>query len=372
MAIYLKEFQTTAGYNQAKDDFLCPHVSKIVETSVVMYDRQISISNATITCDNKTYNGETQIATNIVVVVNGNTLVENTDYTVLNNTGGINAGNYTFTVKGKGNYSDSKNGTFTIAKANGNVSTAPTPTNPDYNGSPQGLVYYGYGTGTMLYKLDSSWDTNIPSATTAGNYTIYYKASASTNYNESASGSVVCTITYPYIDGHEYVDLGLPSGTKWAKCYIGANNETDYGNYYQYGKGSAQYTETSGDSRYNGIESPLAASADTVVQVWGGSWHMPTREQAKELWSNTNHDWTTINGSSFRDSKKYVFFPAAGHIDGTKTVGVGTSASFWTSTPSDEYASYYYGMWQASGGYATSVDGNRGRVYGLNMRGVVG
>ena len=39
----------------------------------------------------------------------------------------------------------------------------------------------------------------------------------------------------PYVDpyaGHEYVDLGLPSGTKWATMNVGASSETDYGNYY--------------------------------------------------------------------------------------------------------------------------------------------
>ena len=42
-------------------------------------------------------------------------------------------------------------------------------------------------------------------------------------------------------NGHQYVDLGLPSGTKWATMNVGASSETDYGNYYQYGKGASQY-----------------------------------------------------------------------------------------------------------------------------------
>ena len=32
-----------------------------------------------------------------------------------------------------------------------------------------------------------------------------------------------------------FVDLGLPSGLKWAKCNLGAKTETDYGNYYMWG-----------------------------------------------------------------------------------------------------------------------------------------
>ena len=82
----------------------------------------------------------------------------------------------------------------------------------------------------------------------------------------------------PY-NGHEYVDLGLPSGTKWATMNIGASSVTDYGTFYQYGKGLNELKDTSGDTTYSGTENPLAASADTAVQVWGGSWHLPTKAQ---------------------------------------------------------------------------------------------
>ena len=98
------------------------------------------------------------------------------------------------------------------------------------------------------------------------------------------SGGVICLpeLDDPY-NGHEYVDLGLPSGTKWATMNVGASSETDYGNYYQYGKGAAQYAATSGDSNYSGTEDPLDSSVDTAVQVWGGQWHMPTIAQIEEL-----------------------------------------------------------------------------------------
>jgi hypothetical protein len=58
---------------------------------------------------------------------------------------------------------------------------------------------------------------------------------------------------------------------------VGANSETDYGNYYQYGKGENPYTLTSGDADYNGTENPLSIDADTARQVFGGNWHMPTQ-----------------------------------------------------------------------------------------------
>ena len=38
------------------------------------------------------------------------------------------------------------------------------------------------------------------------------------------------------IDGHEYVDMGLPSGTLWATCNIGAESSTDFGDYFAWGE----------------------------------------------------------------------------------------------------------------------------------------
>ena len=149
------------------------------------------------------------------------------------------------------------------------------------------------------------------------------------------------TVHYnPYVDpyaGHEYVDLGLPSGTKWATMNVGASSETDYGNYYQYGKGAAQYAATSGDSNYSGTEDPLDSSVDTAVQVWGGSWHMPTRAQMQELTANTTYEWTTINGVNggkfTATNGNYVFFPAAGYWGNGSQSNVGSYGGYWGSSP---------------------------------------
>ena len=164
----------------------------------------------------------------------------------------------------------------------------------------------------------------------------------------------------PYVDpynGHAYVDLGLPSGTKWATMNVGASSETDYGYYYQYGKGAAQYAATSGDSNYSGTEDPLAASADTATQVWGGSWHMPTRAQMQELTANTTYQWVTdykgsgINGGTFTATNGAVLFlPAAGYGYGTSLRKAGCSyfCEFWSSVPDsdctfDAWSSYFNG-----------------------------
>ncbi|MBO6254846.1 MAG: hypothetical protein J6O49_14565 [Bacteroidaceae bacterium] len=148
----------------------------------------------------------------------------------------------------------------------------------------------------------------------------------------------------PSSPSQEYVDLGLPSGTKWAKCNVGATSETEYGNYYQYGKGADQYAATSGQSVYSGTENPLALSADTAVQVLGGSWHMPTKAQFEELTANTTYEWTTINGVNGRkftaQNGNYVFFPAAGFWGDGIHKGVGGGGNYWSSTPIDSTNAY--------------------------------
>ena len=177
----------------------------------------------------------------------------------------------------------------------------------------------------------------------------------------------------PY-KGHKYVDLGLPTGTKWATMNVGASSETDYGNYYQYGKGAAQYAATSGDSYYSGTEDPLAASADTAVQVWGGQWHMPTREQMQELTANTTYQWVTnykgsgINGGTFTATNGAVlFFPAAGYWNDGSQGLVGNRGFYWGSSP--------YGSGSAYGlvfNNGSKVVNGGGRKLGYSVRPVVG
>lgn len=140
----------------------------------------------------------------------------------------------------------------------------------------------------------------------------------------------------PPAPSYEYVDLGLPSGTLWAKYNVGATSETEYGNYYQYGKGADDYSVTSGQSDYSGTEDPLATSADTAAQVWGGSWHMPTQAQLNELTANTTYEWTTINGviggKFIAQNGNYIFIPAAGYYENGSIDSVGEYCDIWSST----------------------------------------
>ena len=178
----------------------------------------------------------------------------------------------------------------------------------------------------------------------------------------------------PY-NGHAYVDLGLPSGTKWATMNIGANSETDSGNYYQYGKGVAQYAVTSGDSMYSGTENPLATSADTAAQVWGGEWHMPTSAQCQELIDNTTYEIVTdyqgsgINGATFTANGQTIFIPNSGHYwNGNKRTD---DNAIWTSTPHDRNVNDSYVLHTTnSSAFVDTMYGSK--LQGWTIRPVVG
>ena len=91
-------------------------------------------------------------------------------------------------------------------------------------------------------------------------------------------------------NGHEYVDLGLPSGTMWAKCNVGAAAPEDRGGLYAYGE---LYPNTnSSTSTYTGEQSDfLPAEADVASVFWGGGWHIPTIEEMDELRFYCSFEW---------------------------------------------------------------------------------
>ena len=162
-------------------------------------------------------------------------------------------------------------------------------------------------------------------------------------------------------NGFEYIDLDLPSGTKWATCNVGANSETDYGLYFAFGetKGYSGFTDAKkfnwGDYKFsvNGSNSKFAKYNDTdckkVLDLcddaahihMGGRWHMPTKEQIIELKSNTISDWVTnyngsgVNGILFTsksDTSKKLFFPASGCVSSSYSEMVGKICYYWSSS----------------------------------------
>ena len=115
---------------------------------------------------------------------------------------------------------------------------------------------------------------------------------------------------------------------------VGASSPTDYGNYYKYGLGAEQFDKT--QANYTGTENPLAASADTAVQVWGGQWHMPTETQFEELFNECTWTWTTsggTNGYKVVKGNNSIFLPVTGYWSNDSKYDAESKGYYWCSTP---------------------------------------
>ena len=268
----------------------------------------------------------------------------------------------------------------TINKASRTLSWTSKPNNLDKGetGTLTATPSAGSGDGSITYTSSNASVASISGSTItakgAGTATITATIAAGTNYlSATTSYTITCTDKY---NGHAYVDLGLPSGTKWATMNVGATSESGTGKYYQYGKGTTEYTY--GSPIYTGTEVPLATSADTAAQVWGGSWHMPTQAQWSELIANTTFSWTTVGdvyGLKFTASNsKYVFLPAVGYKT-SAVYGVGTQCQYLGSTKSwpsgAQETNYFYKLYYNIGG-SPAVDEFGERTVGYPVRGVVG
>lgn len=162
-------------------------------------------------------------------------------------------------------------------------------------------------------------------------------------------------------NSYEYVDLGLPSGLKWATCNIGADNPEDYGQYFAWGETSpkAEYSadnyqhwnDANGDGSWDygelTINSDISgnASYDAATVIMGENWRIPTKAEQEELLNNCSWTWATQKGvSGYKvtgSNGNSIFLPAAGYYDGSSLYGVGEGGYYWGSTPNGNPYAYY-------------------------------
>ena len=187
------------------------------------------------------------------------------------------------------------------------------------------------------------------------------------------------------IAGHGYVDLGLPSGLKWATCNVGADKPEDSGAYVAWG-------ETSPKRRYDKENSftfgqsnawlfnhghldyygDLTMSLDAASDNWGSTWRMPTLEEVEELIKYTTRKWTTYKGVNgyvvtSKCNGKCIFLPAAGDCNGSLIYSDGVSGYYWTSTTENDNNNSEFSFFL----FFTSEDftfDNWSRAYGLSVR----
>ena len=165
----------------------------------------------------------------------------------------------------------------------------------------------------------------------------------------------------------DVVDMGLPSGTSWAKHNIGATKETDYGWYFAWGERMGYenanarnaalgrndgFTQAAYDTTSTtAITTNLTANNDVAHLLLGGKWKTPSKAQFEELFNSDNTEFidangnvisgtdklTTINGVGgillrSKNNKNKLFFPAAAFYSGTSLNGLNTGGVYWSSS----------------------------------------
>ena len=151
------------------------------------------------------------------------------------------------------------------------------------------------------------------------------------------------------INGYEYIDLGLPSGLKWATCNVGASSPEEYGDYYAWGEVKTKNKYTIHNSkRYGKSMNDISGNSkyDVARSKWGGSWRLPTKKELEELKNNCKWEWTTQNGKKgykvTGPNGNSIFLPAAGRCFGSSLFKAGDYGYYWSSTGSNGgYMAYY-------------------------------
>ena len=215
----------------------------------------------------------------------------------------------------------------------------------------------------------------------------------------------MCIIITPPPITYDYVDLGLPSGTKWAAQNVGARKPSDYGLYFAWGdaqgytadqvgtgEGKKKFSEDYSDYKWylsgsideNNLKfkkytipgTSLDLEDDAAHVNMGGSWHMPSPSQIQELLDYTTSEWAEqdgVNGRLFtsnKDRSKSIFIPAAGSAENGVVDYSGGFCDVWSSMLNAEGAD--------GGKYLEFSPENAGSLYnyyrhiGYSVRGVIG
>ena len=196
-------------------------------------------------------------------------------------------------------------------------------------------------------------------------YRAYVKVNDAVYYGDVKSETTYGKKSTYYINGHKFVDLGLPSGLLWAKTNIGAATAADVGNYYAWGETEPQTsnsyswdsykygTSSSNLTKYNSSDgkTTLDSEDDAAYVNWGDSCRMPTIDEFGELLNSDNCTWTWathensdgfIRGYEVTSVKNgsSIFLPAAGYRDDVDLDEHGSLGHYWSSTLNARYSDW--------------------------------
>ena len=163
------------------------------------------------------------------------------------------------------------------------------------------------------------------------------------------------------LNGHDYVDLGLPSGLLWATCNVGATTPEGYGDFFAWGETTPKEIYNLSTYRFFNDDddtftkyyirshvndgtaevftdnlTTLEASDDAATANWGAGWRMPTEDEMRELLRNCTMTWTTQNGVPgclcSGSNGNTIFLPAAGLRGDNDHYEAGNIGIYWSSS----------------------------------------
>ena len=207
----------------------------------------------------------------------------------------------------------------------------------------------------------------------------YYYGEIREFTTEKAGSGTEGYLSCPDANHPHMIDLGLPSGTLWACCNVGASAPEQYGNYYAWGETQPKsvydwstYSHCDGSpNTCHSIGSDIAGTKyDAATANWGIPWQMPTIEQYREITNNCSSIWLTQNGVIGRKftgpNGGTIFLPAGGYSWESGFGNVGLYGDYWSSTA---YGSDLSRAWYLILGYEVlSSYYDYHRVFGRSVR----
>lgn len=210
--------------------------------------------------------------------------------------------------------------------------------NPDNNETIEpNYVKVGEGIGAFTHEITGLLES-----------TCYYVGVYAINSAGTVHGETVSFTTESNGNDDEteysYVDLGLPSGVKWAEQNIGANRPEGYGDHFAWGEIELKETYESGNcSSYYQDLGDISGNPqyDAAAAIWGDGWRMPTLEEMYELTTECTWTWTEVNGTpgykvTSKTNGNNIFLPASGFRVNGDLLDRDAFGYYWTSTPYDE------------------------------------
>ncbi len=186
-------------------------------------------------------------------------------------------------------------------------------------------------------------------------------------------GAIIVTFTlWAYMGGHMYVDLGLPSGTLWSVCNMGADKPEEFGSYYAWG-------ETSTKSSYNWNTYSIGTELDSLPVLddahdaaaanWGYGWRMPSREDFDEIVTYCTKTWTTrnnVNGYLITGPNgNSMFLPASGGRGDGNIYESGSCGFYWLNSVYTSDTQFAWGFLLDSDSFSET---SYYRMYGQTIR----